>query len=331
MVAADISASQLLDELVEEVQAAERVGFDLVLVPEHHDGPPGSLTDPLMVSAWLLANTAQIRVGPGVLILSLVSIPHLAEQTAILQHASKGRLVLGVGAGYNKSDFDRFGVDRSRRVALLVEGLVSLRGAWEGGGDLFQVRPALDTVKAPPVWLGAWTMPGIERAAALADGWIADPIHTTEEIATMAKEYADRAQDAHRAAHVVAMRELWVDETDALAQSVYGPVVEPVFRYYLKSGAMAHTDLEATEIKIDGALADRVMCGSAATITEKLCAFHGNVGAASYVFSLRHPGGPSHTQVLEAIDRFGREVIPAFRARVASPKSAVMGPSRAQP
>jgi len=331
MVGTDMSAGQLLEQLVEEVLAAERVGLDLVLVPEHHDGPPGSLTDPLMVSAWLLAKTGRIRVGPGVLILPLATVPRLAEQAAILQHASVGRLVLGVGTGYNESDFVRFGVDRTRRTALFIDALVSLRAAWEVGGDDSQVRPAFDTVEPPPVWLGAWSIPGVRRAATLADGWIADPIHTTAEIATMAHEYVARAHDTGRPAHVVSMRELWVDESDAAARAVYGPVVEPVFRYYLKSGALANT-LEPADLTIDGALTDRVMCGSAATITDQLCEFHATVGAASYVFLLRHPGGPSHAQVLEAIDRFGYEVLPAFRARIAaSEQSAPSGEATTSP
>lgn len=322
MLSNGISAGQFLDELVEEVQEAERVGFELVLVPEHHDGPPGLLADPLMVSAWILGKTDQIRVGPGVLILPLYSIARLGEQAALLQHASKGRLVLGVGAGYQESDFIRFGVDATKRTALLTQGLVSLRAGWLAEQDVELVRPVLDSVSPPPLWLGAWSKRGIERAVSLADGWIADPVHTTAEVAAMTNEYVTLARSVDREPHVIAMRELWVDESDDSARDVYGPVVEPIFRYYLKSGAMAGSALKAVDLRIDGALADRVMCGSIETVTEKLCEFHAGVGASSYVFSLRHPGGPSHVRVLEAIRRLGNEVLPEFQARTALVQTA---------
>jgi alkanesulfonate monooxygenase SsuD/methylene tetrahydromethanopterin reductase-like flavin-dependent oxidoreductase (luciferase family) len=318
MVGADMSAGRLLSELVEEVKGAERAGFDLVLVPEHHRGPPGSLTDPLVVSAWMLANSDRIRVGPGVLILPLASVPRLAEQGAILQHASGGRFVLGVGAGYNESDFSVFGVDRNLRTSALVEGVQSLRDAWEPSENAATVRPAFDTVSPPPLWLGAWSESGVDRAARLADGWIADPLHTSAEVAAMAHEYVRRANGAHRPPYVIAMRELWVDETDAAAREVYGPVVEAVFRYYARSGALKNP-AGSSDMKLDGVLDDRVLCGSVATVTDRLCELHATVNAQSYVFSLRHPGGPSSAQVLEAIERLGHDVMPAFQKRVASP------------
>ena len=316
MVGTGLSAGQLLKELVTEVQAAEDAGFDLVLVPEHHAGPPGSLTDPLMVAAWLLANSSRIHVGPGVLILPLISVARLAEQAAVLQNASNGRFVLGVGAGYNPSDFARFGVDRNRRSALLADGLRSLRAAWTGGDSDEQVRPAFDTVDAPPLWLGAWSTQGVERAAFLADGWIADPIHTHSEVATMAAAYIARAVDVRRVPHVVMMRELWIDEADEIARRTYAPVVEPVFRYYLKSGALGKSTLGPADMTLDSALADRVICGGTESITRILHEIHSTVGASTYVFSLRHPSGPSHGQVVKAIEKFGSEVLPTFRSNL---------------
>ena len=62
MVVHGLTASELLAELTEEVCAAEEAGLDLVLVPEHHTGPPGSLTAPLTVATWLLARTSTIRI-----------------------------------------------------------------------------------------------------------------------------------------------------------------------------------------------------------------------------------------------------------------------------
>jgi hypothetical protein len=132
----------------------------------------------------------------------------------------------------------------------------------------------------------------------------------------MAATYIARAVDAHRIPHVVVMRELWIDEADEIARRTYAPVVEPVFRYYLKSGALGKSTLGPADMTLDGALADRVICGGRESITRILHEFHSTVGASTYVFSLRHPSGPSHGQVLKAIERFGNEVIPTFRSNL---------------
>ena len=319
MASRGMSARQFLSELVDEVGTAERSGFDVCLVPEHHGGPRAALSDPMMTVAWLLARTDRIKIGTGVLILPLHSVARLAEQTSLLQHASGGRLVLGVGAGYQPADFATFQVDLSERGTAMSDGIAKLRSAWSAGViDGHPIRPMLGNQPAPALLVGAWTKGGIRRAALRADGWIADPIRSTAEIAAAAQAYRSLAGAAGGKGHVMVMREAWVADSDELATSTFSSIVEPIFHYYLRNGAFpAQSGLTAADLTLDGALANRVLCGSPETLIDKITEIVERATADTVVLGIRHPRGPAHSQVLAAIERFGGEVLPAVRERLA--------------
>jgi alkanesulfonate monooxygenase SsuD/methylene tetrahydromethanopterin reductase-like flavin-dependent oxidoreductase (luciferase family) len=318
MASRGMSARQFFSELVDEVAAAETAGFDVCLVPEHHGGPPAALSDPMMTVAWLLARTGRIKVGTGVLILPLHSVARLAEQTCLLQHASGGRLVLGVGAGYQPADFATFHVGMSERGRAMSDGIANLRSAWSTGLiDGHPIRPTLGDQPPPALLVGAWTREGIRRAALRADGWIADPIRSTAEIAAAAQAYRSLAGAAGRQSHVMVMREAWIADSDELATGTFGPIVEPIFHYYLRNGAFpADSGLTAADLTLAGALADRVLCGSPQTLIDHITEIVHRVSADTVVLGIRHPHGPAHSQVLAAIERFGGEVLPAVRSRL---------------
>jgi alkanesulfonate monooxygenase SsuD/methylene tetrahydromethanopterin reductase-like flavin-dependent oxidoreductase (luciferase family) len=310
MSARGLPASALLAELTEEVTAAEEAGFSLALVPEHHDGPPGSLPDPLTVTAWLLARTNRIVIGPGVLLLPLHHPLHVAEQSSLLQQASGDRLVLAVGCGYQAHDFDRFGVDRADRVRLLEQGVDDIRTAWASG------LVSLEQGHRPPIWLGTWSDAGVRRAAQLADGWLVDPIRSLAELEPMVRSYHDATTAAVRDPRIILIREAWVAETNEQARRTFSPVIEPIYRYYLRRGAFPSAVPTPDQLTLEGGLADRVLCGAPETVTDQLVEAAKVSGARTCVLALRHPSGPPHDDVLRAIRLLGQQVLPAVRARL---------------
>ena len=158
----------------------------------------------MTVATWLLARTSRIRIGTGMPDLPLHPTVEVAEEAALLQQASRGRLVLGVGAGYQVADFNMYGMDRTGRAQRLEQAMIDLRALWSGqpvaGAPL---RPSLDDVEPPSLWLGAWSEAGVRRAAIHADGWIADPIRTLAEVAAMAKAYRAETSANGSKGHVV--------------------------------------------------------------------------------------------------------------------------------
>jgi alkanesulfonate monooxygenase SsuD/methylene tetrahydromethanopterin reductase-like flavin-dependent oxidoreductase (luciferase family) len=286
-------ARTFVSELIDEVRAADEAGFDLCLVPEHHTGPRASIVAPLNLSAALAAVTSRIRIGPGIVILAAHHPLHVAEQVTMIDQISGGRAVLGVGAGYQPADLEPFGVDPSERGARFEESLRSVI-------ELLTAERALSPPPVqkprPPVWVGAWAKTGLRRAAEIADGWIADPIRTVEEVAEMAGRY--RELRGERPGTIVVMREAWIDSAPGAAER-FEPVIAPVFSYYRRNGA-AHIPEDFAELA-----RDRFVIGSPKECAEQVAEIGARTGADVVALTVRHPGGPGHTQVVDGIRALG--------------------------
>jgi alkanesulfonate monooxygenase SsuD/methylene tetrahydromethanopterin reductase-like flavin-dependent oxidoreductase (luciferase family) len=131
---------------------ADRVGFDEVLLAEHHGEPAGFMPAPLTLAGAVLARTTRISVT--VLVLAPLHDPvRIAEQLATLACIAPGRVRAIVGAGYRRADFEMAGVDRSDR-GTRVDQLVELcRQAWTGHEFQWQGRNIAVTPPPPP---GQW-------------------------------------------------------------------------------------------------------------------------------------------------------------------------------
>jgi alkanesulfonate monooxygenase SsuD/methylene tetrahydromethanopterin reductase-like flavin-dependent oxidoreductase (luciferase family) len=285
-------ARTFVSELIEEVRVADDAGFDLCLVPEHHIGPRASIVAPLTLSAALAAVTSRIRIGPGIVILAAHHPLHVAEQVTMVDQISGGRAVLGVGAGYQPADLEPFGVDPSERGARFEESLRAVTELLSGGA--LSPRPVQEP--GPPVWVGAWAKAGLRRAAEIADGWIADPIRTVEEVAEMAERY--RELRGERSGTIVVMREAWIDAAPGAAER-FEPVIAPVFSYYRRNGAA-----EIPE-DFDELARDRFVMGSPEECAEQVADIAARTGADIVALTVRHPDGPRHAQVIEGIRAVG--------------------------
>jgi alkanesulfonate monooxygenase SsuD/methylene tetrahydromethanopterin reductase-like flavin-dependent oxidoreductase (luciferase family) len=161
-------------------EEAERLGFDGVWVSEHHFTDDGYMSALLPVLAAIAARTQRVALGTNVALAPMYHPLRLAEDAAVVDLLSGGRLLLGLAIGYRDAEFDAFGVPKRDRVARLVECVDVCRKAWTGApfdhaGPLVSaegltVRPA--PTGPPEIWLGGWVDAAIERAAAIADGYI---------------------------------------------------------------------------------------------------------------------------------------------------------------
>jgi probable F420-dependent oxidoreductase len=168
--------------------ALERAGVAGATLSEHpvpssdwlHNDPTGhDSLDPLVGLAFITAATRRLKVITNVVILPYRNPFLTAKAAATLQVLSDGRLILGVGVGYQKIEFDALGVPFEQRGALTDEALETIRAAWKGGpvsmrGRGFNAignepRPAPDP--APPIWVGGASDKALERAARWGDGW----------------------------------------------------------------------------------------------------------------------------------------------------------------
>ena len=171
-----------LGELWDLTEHAAELSYDSVFMISHF---MGNLQTPQTISTVgkLLQHSGNMTVGTGILLLPLFHPVHIAEEFATLDQFAKGRLVLGVGAGYRDNEYDAFGLDKSRRFGRLIEGIELIRQLWTGeevdfhgkhfrvSGEHIGIRPYQPG--GPPVWIGAGAEGSVRRAASLGDAWFA--------------------------------------------------------------------------------------------------------------------------------------------------------------
>jgi probable F420-dependent oxidoreductase len=169
-------------DVVELSRLAETLGFDSVWVSEHHGSSDGYLPSLLAVLAALATATNRMLLGTGVLLTPFHHPIRLAEDAAVVDQLSGGRLLLGLGLGWREEEFRMFGVPYKERARRTSETVEILRRAWTGErfsfeGDIFRfdevrVTPPPFNDKGPPIYLGGYVEAAVRRAGRLGDGYI---------------------------------------------------------------------------------------------------------------------------------------------------------------
>ncbi|HKS34006.1 MAG TPA: putative FMN-dependent luciferase-like monooxygenase [Enterobacteriaceae bacterium] len=169
----DASAQQRYRLATEQIIKAEQLGFDSAWVAQHHfHADEGGLPSPLVFLAQVAVRTRHIRLGTGVITLPMEEPLRVAEDTAVLDLLSDGRLEVGVGSGGTPSSFAAFGHNSAKRGEILGRYLAKVRAAWRGetlsddGGQLYPAAPQLDK----RVWQATFSVEGAERAGRAGDG-----------------------------------------------------------------------------------------------------------------------------------------------------------------
>ena len=169
----DTSAATRYSNAIEQIQAAERLGFDSAWVAQHHfHRDEGGLPSPLVFLSYAAAATERIRLGTGIITLPLENAIRVAEDAAVLDLLSGGRLEVGVGSGGTPSSFTGFGLESSDRTRISAENLAVILSAWAGhpighpDNVLYPPAPGL----ADRVWQATFSVDGARRAGLAGDG-----------------------------------------------------------------------------------------------------------------------------------------------------------------
>lgn len=167
-------ASSLYAAALDQVAWADELGFDCVGLGEHHGSPDGYNPSPLVLAAAMGGRTKRIKLRTSVLLAPLYDPIKLAEDAAVTQLATGGRLILGIGGGYRPSEFEMFGRKLEDRWQAIGETIECLRFAFTGEsfewkGRRCRITPA--PKPPPPILLGGSSPAAARRAARIADGW----------------------------------------------------------------------------------------------------------------------------------------------------------------
>lgn len=169
----DTSPAERYRLAVEQIVKAEELGFDSAWVAQHHfHETEGGLPSPLIFLAHVAARTSRIRLGTGIITLPLEDALRVAEDAAVVDLLSGGRLEVGVGTGGTASSFAAFGLVSDERRSLFAENLQLIIEAW-GGKELGSPENHL----YPPapqlldrLWQATFSASGGERAGRAGDG-----------------------------------------------------------------------------------------------------------------------------------------------------------------
>jgi natural product biosynthesis luciferase-like monooxygenase protein len=337
----DRTEHQIVKEQLDIMRAAEDLGFDSVWPAEHHFSEYGYCGSPALTLAAIAAVTKRIRLGSGVVVLPFHNPLRVAEDFAMLDLMSDGRVDFGVGRGYQPSEYHGFQVDQVKSRGIFNEALEVILQAWTQErvnfkGVHFQyedqpVRPKPLQKPHPPVWvagitdatfsmIGKWGFNllcapvfGFQgksaeklledyRAALRAGGH--DP--RTREIAALTMVYCGDTTEQARRDFTDPV--LWYYRT--ISKYVAPPAGQaPVKTYevYAKTRELAAAITWDELIK-----AGAVICGDRDHCIEQISNIEQKYGVTQILCWTRL-GGLDHRKVLKSMERMQQHVIPYFR------------------
>ncbi|HET9757714.1 MAG TPA: TIGR03619 family F420-dependent LLM class oxidoreductase [Candidatus Limnocylindrales bacterium] len=201
-------------------EVLERLGWstvwttDHVLVPTDDADDYGRIYEAILSLAWIGARYAKVRLGTSVIVVPQRNAVLLAKELATLDDLTDGRVIAGVGIGWNETEFANVGMaDRFRvRGAYLDETIAVWRHLWSGSTEPFQGRfhsfddfafaPLPRRGAALPIVVGGRAEPALKRAGRLGDGY--------QSSASSAAKYADRVPIIRTAAEAAGRPMPWL-------------------------------------------------------------------------------------------------------------------------
>ncbi|MFI1213489.1 TIGR03619 family F420-dependent LLM class oxidoreductase [Streptomyces sp. NPDC020802] len=158
------------DVLRQWAQTVEGLGFDLLMVSDHvtvtpdvAEQYPAPFCEPFTTLSWLAGITSRVRLGTTVLVLPYRHPLLTASMAANLNRLSGGRLVLGVGVGWARQEYEALGVPFHLRGRLTDEHLEAIRTAWEDDAD--------HRSSGIPIWVGGMSDAALRRAVRYGEAW----------------------------------------------------------------------------------------------------------------------------------------------------------------
>lgn len=280
---------------IEAAQAVHDAGMDLLLVGDRHAVPINAFS-PIPLLARLMAVTGAMPVG--CLFLAPFYNPILlAEQLGTLSALCEGTLIAAFAIGDNEAQFTAFNMALKSRTIRTDEVVEIVRRLLNGETVTFDGRyHRLENVgvgplpESPiPIWIGGRRGAAVERAGRLGDAWISDTRCSDDELTDELQRYLGAARANGRTAKAVLRRNILVAQTDAEARTAVEAILSNSYR---------------------GLSPDRVLFGSARTVTEKLLAYE-SMGFSTTI--VRHLAG-DHAMMLDSVGHIGSGVMPLLKA-----------------
>ena len=317
-----VSSQLRYEQMMEEVRLMDRLGYWSVWFAEHHFDGYALIPDTLLLCAAAARETQRIRLGAAVVVLPFHHPVRVAEQAAMVDCLSDGRLLLGVGRGYQPHEFVGFGqtLEESHQrydqsLNVLVRALnesdysYDSGGIWKGEGVTAWPKP----VQSPmPMWGAAISEASFERFGKL--GWpiLAFPASTPpEKLKNQFDLYRDTFREYNHSPENMRISATMFTYVSNDAEEGHETFERAMGKYF------AHLDALTRTAETEQQLYDRLpttarLSGHPSQVIDSLRSVQDYLGITDVLNVTHFAGGLTHQQTLQSIELFAREVIPAF-------------------
>jgi len=306
------------------VDRAEALGLHSVWIPEMHFAPGGA-TSPLLVLAACAARSRRLRLGTTSLLLPIRPPLRTAEEVAVLDRLSRGRVILGLGRGFRAPLFAAFGIDPATKRERFDAALDLMLAYWAGRpvslhGTPFEPRNDVPDPRAadgaspfqnphPPLAVAAFGRKGLLQAARRALPYLASPLEPfdlVEENLAFHRGNLPPAVDSTRVV-VPIMRTIYTAANDAEAERVrQGLETE------MRRGRQSRTPLPpAIARAANAAVSERAVVGTRSEVTDQLARYRERLGM-DLLIARPQVANTSQPEREAALERLAGEVLPAL-------------------
>ena len=319
-------------EFFTEVLLGEELGFDSVWLEEHHGVKNHYWPSPLMGLAGVARHTERILLGTDILVMPFYHPVRVAEDVAMLDMISNGRLILGAAIGYKPDEFALYQVPLEKRGERFAEALCLIKELWSRdevnfSGKYYQVpglriEPKPKQKPHPPLWLGGWGKLSLGRAAQIGDAWVPGPTASLEKLieaqgiyhANLKKLKIDPSSRAHPLT-----REVVIAENEPLAREMAEKHLLINYRDEYGGGVWKHpligNEDPASISEFEAISRERFLVGSPEVIIRQIESFRSYLDFDHLICRLYFPGMP-HEFIMNELRLLAKEVFPAFPTSV---------------
>ncbi|WP_018755719.1 LLM class flavin-dependent oxidoreductase [Paenibacillus terrigena] len=306
---------QFYNEVLEQTIRAEEMNFDGVWFAEHHFSDFIN-SSPAVLLAALSQRTNKIRLGVGVSVLPLHNPLRIAEDYAMVDLLSNGRLDLGLGSGFNQKEFDGFDISLEDKTERFNESLEVLRKAWSGKpfshqGKFFQYKDlklSVQPIQAPfpPHWIATSSEEGVSHVASMGSNFMGLGFSKSRDelaklIDTFKNMYLKSGYGNPEQLDIPVAFHVHVGETYADAESnAKGP-----YQLFMNTPNGTNISYEVLKQKFNPVI------GSPDEVIKQIQSYS-EIGVTNFM-AVMNFGGLEHHKVLSSLDLFGKYVIPACR------------------
>lgn len=327
-----VTTQQIMSEAVDLVKVADQGGFETAWFAEHHFSNYCVCPSPLLMAAHCAGVTERIKLATGIIVLPLYTPARLIAEIGMVDALSDGRLVLGVGSGYQPFEFERFGADLSLAkeqsleiIEMIERGLTEL--VFEHNGAHFKQPPTHISARSPqgvpPIWV-AGDAPEMQALAAqkgytpIFTGRLADVAFLETQAQRCKDTFAAQGRNPATMAFG-ALRFTCVTDSkeegrkfaeNALFQNRLAANLRRRQEVMDDTGMMAELPIEG-EPDIDE-IVENLFIGDAETVAEKVTTLIHRVGM-SHIAMFFQVGNFPHDRALRSVEQFADKVIPAVK------------------